>query len=94
MINVLIYNSARTAMQSGHSKSRGWIMEFEHTSPIYLEPLMQWKGSRDTQSQIMLRFSTLQQALAFATKQGWNYTLKQPHDPIVNSKPYADNFKR
>lgn len=93
MVNVLIYSSARTAMQSGCSKSHAWIMKFEPTSAIYHEPIMQWRGSSDTRSQMMLRFTTYQQALDFAARQGWNCILKQPHDQILKPKSYMDNFK-
>ena len=53
---------------------------------------MGWTSSRDTMQQVKLYFATLEEATAYATKEGWRYTVEQPHARHVRPKAYADNF--
>lgn len=92
MTTVNIYKPAKTAMQSGQFKTLDWVMEFERQSALHPEPLMGWISSGDMQTQVAIRFKTLEQALRFVGEQGWDYCLKQPHAPLLRPKSYADNF--
>ena len=53
-----IYKPARTAMQSGTAKTKGWVLEFEPEAPRVVEPLMGWTSSTDMKSQVRLRFAS------------------------------------
>ena len=90
-MKVRIYKPAKTAMQSGVGKTKEWLLESE-PMPKILDPLMGWTGSRDTMEQVQLWFHTLDEAKAHAEKNGWHYTVEQPHPRHIRPKAYADNF--
>ena len=48
-------------------------------APKEVDPLMGWTSSRDTMQQVQLHFATLDEAKAYAEKNGWQYTVEQPH---------------
>jgi hypothetical protein len=92
-MKVRIYQPAKNAMQSGRAKTKQWILEYETTSARRPEPLMGWTASEDTLNQVQIKFETLNEAVAFANKEGWEYTVAQPHARKVVPRNYADNFK-
>jgi hypothetical protein len=93
MAKVRIYRPARNAMQSGLANTRHWVMEFEPEFRETHDPLMGWISSRDTQGQVMLRFDSEGEAVAYAKRQGYEYSLVEPHRPEIRPKSYADNFR-
>ena len=88
-----IYRPAKTAMQSGTAKTRKWVLDYETASPRVPDPLMGWISARDTLNQVQLRFDTLEEAVAFAQKQGMHYTVSEPHQRSLKPKSYAENFR-
>jgi hypothetical protein len=90
-MKVRILKPAKTAMQSGQGNTREWLLESE-PAPKELDPLMGWTGSRNTMEQVQLWFPTLDEAKAHAEKNGWQYTVEQPHARGIRPKAYADNF--
>ncbi len=90
-MQVRIYKPAKTAMQSGVGNTREWLIETE-PAPKEIDPLMGWTSSRDTMKQVVLRFETKEEAIAYAQKQGWMYTIAEPKERAVRPKAYADNF--
>jgi hypothetical protein len=90
-MQVRIYKPAKTAMQSGVGNTREWVIEAE-PSRKEIDPLMGWTSSRDTMNQVVLRFETKEEAIAYAQKQGWMYTIAEPKVRAVRPKAYADNF--
>ena len=88
-----IYQPSKTAMQSGRGKLGGWVLEYETTTPREPESLMGWVSSGDTLNQVSLNFSSLEEAQAFARKQGLDVTIAQPHARVVKPRNYADNFR-
>ena len=91
-IEVRIYKPAKTAMQSGRAKTKDWVMEFEPADASMPDQLMGWVGSRDTRKQVLLHFHTEEEAVAYATKQGYTFTVQRPKERKVKPKAYADNF--
>lgn len=89
-----IYQPARNAMQSGTAKTKGWVLDFPASDAREIDPLMGWTGSDDTQSQVRLRFETLEQAESYARERGIDYAVQQPHKRSVNVRPrgYGENF--
>lgn len=89
-----IYQPAKTAMQSGTAKSKGWVLEFAPASAREVDPLMGWTSSSDTQTQVRLRFDTQEAAEAYAKARGIDYEVTQPHDRRPNIRPrgYGENF--
>jgi hypothetical protein len=94
MPQVRIYRPAKNAMQSGRANSRQWLVEFEPTDRKQPDPLMGWSGSRDTRSQLRLKFDSKEEAVAFAQREGYDYTVTEER-PAKAPKPksYADNFR-
>jgi ETC complex I subunit conserved region len=88
-----IYKPARTAMQSGSAKTKGWLLEFEPEQPRSIEPLMGWTSSGDMKQQIKLRFDTKEEAIAYADRNGIAYQVFEPHETAPKVLSYSDNFK-
>jgi len=93
MTEARIYRPAKTAMQSGRAKTDRWVLEFAPATAKRRDPLMGWTGSPDTRSQVVLRFATKEDAVAYAKKNGHRYTVQEPHARTVRPKSYAENFR-
>lgn len=91
--SVRIYKPARNVMQSGRAKTKQWVLEPELDSPRLPEPLMGWQSSKDTNNQIKIYFETQDDAVSFASKKGWHYSVMPEHNKRVQPRNYADNFK-
>ena len=87
-----IYKPAKTTMQSGRAKFQDWILEFERASARTPDPLMGWSSSNDTQSQVVLRFDTQEEAVAYAQRHGIPFQVFPPKETKLIIKAYADNF--
>jgi hypothetical protein len=92
-MRVRIFQPAKTAMQSGRARTRQWVLEPEPSARRDVEPLMGWTSSRDTGQQVRLTFGTVEEAVAFAERQGWAYAVERPDPPKRRPKSYADNFR-
>ena len=57
------------------------------------DPLMGWSSAEDTLNEVRMRFATLDEAVAFATKRELDYTIIEPHARTEKPKSYADNFR-
>lgn len=90
---VRIYRRAKTAMQSGRGATDTWIVEFEPEARRIVEPLMGWVSSADTRGQVRMRFDSEDEAVAYARRNGFMYTLEKPKERRVQPKAYADNFR-
>jgi hypothetical protein len=88
-----IYKPARTAMQSGSAKTKNWLLEFEPEEPRSVEPLMGWTSSGDMKQQINLHFSTKEEAVAYAERNGIGYQVFEPNESAPKVLSYSDNFK-
>jgi hypothetical protein len=91
--DVRIYQPSKNPLQSGTRNTRHWIVEFERDEPLVQDPLMGWAGSADTQTQVMLRFDSCEEAIRFAERNGFSYRLVAPQHRIVRPKSYAENFR-
>lgn len=89
-----IHQPARNAMTSGLARTKTWVLEFAPDSPLFIDPLMGWTGSSDTQAQVRLRFSSKQAALDYAAEHGIEATVTDPHKRKHNIRKggYGENF--
>ncbi len=89
-----IYRPARNAMQSGMAGTREWILEFVPRTPPEIDPLMGWTGSRDTRSQVKMRFATKEAALGYAQEHGIDAVVLKDRQRRLNLRPggYGENF--
>lgn len=91
--NVRIFRPSKSALQSGRARAQTWVLEYELVSPRRPESLMGWTSAGDTLNQVRLPFDTVEQAVGFAKKNGWAYTVLPSHDRNVLPRNYVDNFK-
>ncbi len=88
-----IFRPAPNAMQSGRGKSKEWVLVHEPATARQIEPLMGYTSSTDTRAQIRLTFDTLEEAEAYAHKNGIAYQVMPDHQPTVKRNTYSDNFR-
>ena len=91
-MKAIIYQPAKTAMQSGRAKTRRWIVEFDAEAARRIDPLMGWTSSGDMQQQVRLTFDSEKAATTYCEKHGIEYELHAPHRRRVRPKSYAENF--
>lgn len=89
-----IYQPARTAMQSGTAKAKGWVLEFAPATAREVDPLMGWTSSDDTQAQVKLRFDSREAAEAYAAAKGIEFEVIEPkgRKPVIRPRGYGENF--
>jgi len=93
MAQARIYRPAKTAMQSGRAMTRKWLLDYAQASKRQPDPLMGWSSARDTLNEVSLRFDTLDEAIAFARKNGLDYSVIEPNQRAFKPKSYAENFR-
>ena len=86
-----IHKPSKTAMQSGKKNTKNWYIEFD-TLNTSVNPLMGWESSRDTMSEVKLRFSSKERAIAYAKKNNFDYYVVEPQKRKLIIKSYANNF--
>lgn len=87
-----IIKPAKTAMQSGSAKTKGWLLVFEPEQPRIIEPLMGWTSSGDTKQQLRLQFDTKEQAIAYCEREGIPYQVFETEQATRRAMAYSDNF--
>ena len=88
-----IFKPAKTAMQSGRSKFKKWVLKFSDKKNQLKDTMMGWNGGSSTISQIELKFSSKEEAVNYAKKNGIDYEVLETRERKVINKSYADNFK-
>ena len=86
-----IYIPSKTTMQSGRGKLKKRVLEFETKDPS-INPLMGWETSSDTMEEVILKFSTKNQAIQYAKKNNILFEVIEPKKKEFVIKSYADNF--
>lgn len=92
-MTALIYRPAPNAMQSGRGKSKSWMLVHELVEAKSIDPLMGYTTSGDTRQQVRLSFDTLEEAEAYAQKNGIAYSVQPAHDATPKRQSYPDNFR-
>jgi hypothetical protein len=88
-----IYRPAKSAMQSGRAKTHLWVLEFDQEEPRRIDPILGYTSSSDMQQQVRLNFETLEQAQAYAEREGIEYRVIMPKEAARQVVSYSDNFK-
>ena len=78
-------------MQSGSRNTKSWLLEFD-TLNTGISPLMGWESSKDTMSEVRLKFSTREQAVNYAKKNKIDFYVVEPKKRRLIKKSYSDNF--
>ncbi len=92
-MHVRIFQEPKNAMQSGRARTQRWILEFEPIEARQADPLMGWSGSGDTQRQVRLTFASLDEAKAYADKEGLTAHIVPTPARTLKLQAYADNFR-
>ena len=89
-----IYQPAKTAMQSGTAKTKGWVLDFAQGSAREIDPLMGWTSTDETQTQVRLRFDSREAAEEYAHANGIVYEVLEPNKrkPVIRARGYGENF--
>ena len=93
MTTARIIEGQRKTTQSGKAKDGRWTLEFEREQAQRPDPLTGWSGSGDTNTQIRLTFDTQAEAIAYATKKGFDIHLVPAPPVALKLQAYADNFR-
>jgi hypothetical protein len=88
-----IYQIQKNAMQSGKALTHKWVLDFVQSEARKPDPLTGWAGSGDTQSQVKLTFPSQEAAVAYAQKQGIDYSIVPTPPKTLKIQAYADNFR-
>ena len=86
-----IYIPTKSATQSGRGKLKKWVLEFKTKDPS-INPLMGWETSSDTLEEVILKFSSKEEAIEYAKKNNISYSIIEPNKKRFVIKSYADNF--
>jgi hypothetical protein len=92
-IQCRIFQPPKSSMQSGSANTHYWVLEYEMETARRPEPLMGWTSSGDTLNQVRLRFPSRDDAVAFAVRKGFDYSVEMPKPHRVQPRTYADNFR-
>jgi len=92
LMQARIYSPAKTAMQSGKNKTGEWVLEYEAQSARKVETMMGYTSSSDMNSQIKLKFSSLEAAKNYCEKNKIAYQVFKPHQQRRRQVAYAENF--
>jgi hypothetical protein len=88
-----IFRPAPNAMQSGRGNSRQWVLVFDAEGAKSIEPLMGYTSQIDTRQQVRLTFDSLEEAEAYAQRNGIAYAVQPEHVPTPKRSSYTDNFR-
>ena len=88
-----IYQRPKNAMQSGKANTDQWVLEFVPAEAKRPDPLMGWAGSGDTQQQVVLKFPSEADAVAYAQRYGIEAHVTMTPPKRLKLQTYADNFK-
>lgn len=88
-----IFQKSRAVNQSGQAHAEKWVLEFESHARRRPDPLTGWSGGADTQAQVSINFDSLEEAKAYAEREGIHYHVVPPATRKLRIQSYADNFK-
>ncbi|ORX40855.1 ETC complex I subunit conserved region-domain-containing protein [Kockovaella imperatae] len=91
---VRIYKPTKSTMQSAKGKTHRWVLDWDTLAGAgrWTNPLMGWAASGDYMQGTNMFFKTMEEAVAFATKQGWSYQIIPPKETKIPPKNYANNY--
>lgn len=91
---VIIAQRMNKTLQSGAKFSDQWQIYWKN-SERWSNPLMGWTSTADPMSNVKLNFDTKEDAIAFASQNGWKFELRLPTDKSTvpaGSYLYKHNF--
>jgi hypothetical protein len=92
MAEARIYQRYRNGMQASRAATDEWVLEFESKAARRPDPLTGWSGGADTQNQVHIVFPTLEEAKAYAEREGVDVHIVPASTKTLKLQSYADNF--
>lgn len=92
MADVRIFQSRKSAMQSGRAKSGQWVLQMASSAARSSDPLMGWTSVDDMNGQIKMTFDTRAHAVAYAKREGLTFTVEEGRERKRLVKSYSENF--
>jgi len=91
---VRIFQPTRNTMQSGGSKGTRWRIDFDilQGGDRWENALMGWASSADYVQPLRMNFTSKEDAIHFAEKQGWDYYVQPETVKRVPPKNYSESF--
>ncbi|KAJ2615440.1 ndufs4 NADH dehydrogenase Fe-S protein subunit [Coemansia sp. RSA 1365] len=91
---VRIYRPSNNPMQSGKNANLKWRIDFDELEKghRWSNPLMGWQSTADAMAPVRLDFTTKEDAIHFAEKQGWSHFVQEPNFRVIKPKSYKNNF--
>ena len=84
----LIRRRKRPVETAGRAREGAWVLTFARESSPEIEPLMGWTGGSDPlATEVELIFSTRAQAIAYAERQGLDYTAEPEAVSPIGPRP-------
>ena len=83
----------RKTTQSGKANTGRWLLEFEREQALRPDPLTGWAGSGDSNTQVRLTFASAEDAIAYATRNGFEHHLVAAPPVALKLQAYSDNFR-
>jgi hypothetical protein len=93
MTTARIIEDDRKTTQSGKARAGRWLLEFERVAPMRADPLTGWSGSGDTNTQVRIAFDSKDEAIAYATRKGFDTHVVPAALVALKLQAYADNFR-
>ncbi len=94
MAEARIYQRYRNGMQASRAAADEWVLEFESKTPRRPDPLTGWSGGSDTQNQVQIMFPTVEEAKAYAEREGIHVHVVPASTKTLKLQSYADNFMK
>ncbi|NBJ13672.1 ETC complex I subunit [Microvirga arsenatis] len=88
----LIFRRARPVTTSGRAGTGQWVLRFERRLPQTIEPLMGWTADDDTLTQVELRFSSKEEAIAYAEREGLAYRVEG--EPVAATRSERERGRK
>lgn len=90
-----IYRPTKSAMQSGKKYLKKWfLVPVEEENIRFEDELMGWVSAKNTSSQIKFTFDSKEEAIKFAEKKKFDFTVDDPKISAPKVKSYAENFTK
>lgn len=93
MAHAVIYQEAKSAMQSGKARTKKWHLTYKDDGQRFVEPVMGWVATNDTRpAQLHLTFASKEEAVAYAERNNIKYQLIETKTPSIKKKNYLANY--
>jgi hypothetical protein len=93
-MRIKIIQDSKPSTQSAPLTSDTWYINFQtEDDSVFSDKLTGWLSSSDTNSQINMKFSSLDSAIEYAKSNKYEYEILKQKPKKLIKRAYADNFR-